>query len=51
MTREEIIRPEHLVYEKPALLNDVNMHYCPGCSHGVIHKLVEIGRASCRERV
>ena len=40
MTREEIIRPEHLVYEKPALLNDVNMHYCPGCSHGVIHKLV-----------
>ena len=40
MTREEIIRPEHLVYKKPELLNDVNMHYCPGCSHGVIHKLV-----------
>lgn len=21
-------------------MNDVNMHYCPGCSHGVVHKLV-----------
>ena len=40
MTREEIIRPENLVYKKPELLNDVPMHYCPGCSHGVVHKLV-----------
>ncbi|MBP1664782.1 MAG: thiamine pyrophosphate TPP-binding protein, partial [Bacteroidetes bacterium] len=29
-----------LVYKKPSVLNDVNMHYCPGCSHGVVHKLV-----------
>ena len=40
MTKEEIIRPENLVYKKPELLNDVPMHYCPGCSHGVVHKLV-----------
>lgn len=40
MTKEEIIRPENLVYEKPALLNDMDMHYCPGCSHGVVHKLI-----------
>ena len=40
MTREEIIRPENLVYKKPELLNDVPMHYCPGCSHGVVHKRV-----------
>lgn len=40
MKEEEIIRPEHLVYTKPALLNDNAMHYCPGCSHGVVHKLV-----------
>ncbi len=40
MTREEIIRPENLVYKKPELLNDVPMHYCPGCSHGVVHKLI-----------
>ena len=40
MTREEIIQPENLVYEKPKLMNDMGMHYCPGCSHGVVHKLV-----------
>ena len=36
----EIIAPENLVYKKPTLMNDVAMHYCPGCSHGVVHKLV-----------
>lgn len=40
MTREEIIKPENRVYKKPALLNDIPMHYCPGCSHGVVHKLI-----------
>lgn len=40
MKQEEIKRPENKVYSKPALLNDNPMHYCPGCSHGVVHKLV-----------
>ena len=40
MTREEIIQPENLVYGKNQLVNDTPMHYCPGCSHGVVHKLV-----------
>lgn len=40
MTKEEIMQPENIVYRKPELLNDVPMHYCPGCSHGVVHKLV-----------
>ena len=40
MTREEIIQPENIVYQKPRLLNDETMHYCPGCSHGMVHKLV-----------
>ena len=35
-----IIKPENLVYAKPRLMNDTPMHYCPGCSHGVVHKLV-----------
>ncbi|MDR0185509.1 2-oxoglutarate oxidoreductase [Prevotella brunnea] len=35
-----IISPENLVYEKPKLMNETAMHYCPGCSHGVVHKLV-----------
>lgn len=36
----KIIAPENLVYKKPTLMNDTPMHYCPGCSHGVVHKLV-----------
>jgi len=36
----EIIRPENLVYAKSPLLNDDSMHYCPGCSHGVVHRLI-----------
>ncbi len=35
-----IVSPENLVYAKPSVMNDVHMHYCPGCSHGVVHKLV-----------
>ena len=40
MTKEDIVKPENLVYKKPTLLNDNPMHYCPGCSHGVVHKLI-----------
>ena len=40
MTKEDIIKPENLVVKKPTLMNDNPMHYCPGCSHGVVHKLV-----------
>jgi len=29
-----------LVYQRPASLRDVAMHYCPGCTHGVIHHLI-----------
>ncbi len=31
---------ENIVYQRPSLMNDTPMHYCPGCSHGVVHKLV-----------
>ena len=40
MTQEEIIRPENKVYSRPSLLTDANTHYCPGCSHGVVHKVI-----------
>ena len=40
MTRDEIRQPQNKVACKPRLLNDNTMHYCPGCSHGVVHKLV-----------
>ena len=40
MNKEEIIQKGTVVECKPRLLNDNTMHYCPGCSHGVVHKLV-----------
>ncbi len=40
MTNNDIIQPENLVYKKPTLLNDNPMHYCPGCGHSVVHKLI-----------
>lgn len=40
MTKEDIIKPENLVYGKTKVMTDNVMHYCPGCSHGVIHKLI-----------
>ncbi len=29
-----------VVFEKPKALADVVTHYCPGCTHGIIHRLV-----------
>ena len=29
-----------IVFEKPKALTDAPMHYCPGCTHGIIHRLV-----------
>ncbi len=40
MTRDHIKKPENIVAAKPRLLNDNTMHYCPGCSHGVVHKII-----------
>ena len=40
MELKDIIAPENQVYARPDLLNDTPMHYCPGCSHSMVHKLV-----------
>ena len=29
-----------IVFEKPRALTDAVLHYCPGCPHGIIHRLV-----------
>ena len=29
-----------VVFEKPKSLTDMPLHYCPGCPHGIIHRLV-----------
>ena len=29
-----------VVFEKPKALAEMSTHYCPGCTHGIIHRLV-----------
>ncbi len=29
-----------VIYSKPKSLADLQLHYCPGCTHGIIHRLV-----------
>lgn len=29
-----------VVFKKPDSLTDIPFHYCPGCTHGIIHRLV-----------
>ena len=31
---------EMMVFERPHALSDVPLHYCPGCTHGIVHRLV-----------
>ena len=28
------------IFARPQSLQDVPFHYCPGCHHGIIHRLV-----------
>lgn len=37
---KEIMKEENLVYKKSKVLTDNIMSYCPGCTHGVVHKLI-----------
>jgi 2-oxoglutarate ferredoxin oxidoreductase subunit beta len=43
---------EQVVYQRPQSLSDVPTHYCPGCTHGLIHKLIGevIDELGIRER-
>ncbi len=40
MDIKDIIKPENKVYSKTPLLTENVLHYCPGCTHGTIHKLI-----------
>jgi len=31
---------EELIYRRPASLTTAHTHYCPGCTHGVAHRLI-----------
>lgn len=34
------VETENLVYERPESLTDLSTHFCPGCTHGVAHRLI-----------
>jgi len=40
MTTVEIPKGMELVYEYPESLTPAHTHYCPGCTHGTIHRLI-----------
>lgn len=31
---------EQVVYKRPSTLSETFTHYCPGCTHGIIHRLI-----------
>jgi len=36
----EIIQEDNCVFQKTNLLTDNVFSYCPGCGHGVVHRLI-----------
>ena len=40
MDVQEIIKEENLVFKKTGLMTDNILSYCPGCGHGVAHRIV-----------
>ncbi len=54
LATNETMVPEgmELVYQAPEALADTKTHYCPGCTHGIIHRLLAevIDELGVRER-
>ncbi len=40
MRRADTPAPERVVFAPPSLMTGAATHYCPGCSHGIINRLV-----------
>jgi 2-oxoglutarate/2-oxoacid ferredoxin oxidoreductase subunit beta len=40
ITPEQIISQGEAVFRRPAALAETYTHYCPGCTHGTIHRLI-----------
>jgi 2-oxoglutarate ferredoxin oxidoreductase subunit beta len=40
MATVEIPADMELVYKRPESLTEAHTHYCPGCTHGTIHRLI-----------
>jgi len=35
-----ITDPANLVYSRPESMTNITTHYCPGCTHGIAHRLI-----------
>ncbi len=48
-----VLEQGKVVFARPAALSDNYTHYCPGCTHGLIHRLIAeaIDELGIRERV
>jgi len=40
ISKEDIRKPENIVYKRTDLLTDKALSYCPGCGHGTAHRIV-----------
>jgi 2-oxoglutarate ferredoxin oxidoreductase subunit beta len=40
IAQESMCVAENLIYNRPETLTDTPFHYCPGCGHGVVHRLI-----------
>lgn len=40
ITEDAILAQGNVVYKRPDALTDAWTHYCPGCTHGIIHRLI-----------
>jgi 2-oxoglutarate ferredoxin oxidoreductase subunit beta len=40
ITEEAILEQGNVVYKRPDVLSGAWTHYCPGCTHGIIHRLI-----------
>ncbi len=38
--KEDIRKPENIVYKRTSLLTDKALSYCPGCGHGTAHRII-----------
>ena len=39
-TKQGQVDMKKVLYQRPAALLEVSTHYCPGCGHGTVHRLV-----------
>ncbi len=39
-SREEMLKEENLISKKTIGMTDTPLHYCPGCGHGTVHKIL-----------